>query len=67
MSWNASTVVTMCCLATGSVAPCQAEIFDSNPVVVIRVENPTGLEVPDLARAQQLASEIYMRAGISLR
>ena len=40
---------------------------DPDPVVVVRVENPHGLEAPALGGAQELATEIYERAGVSLR
>jgi hypothetical protein len=68
MSGNTSAFVAMCCLATaGSVTPCQVKGSDPNPVVAITVENPNGLEVPGLPRAQELATEIYNRAGVSLQ
>ena len=40
---------------------------DPDPVVVVRVENPLGLEAPFLNGAQELATEIYERVGVSLR
>ena len=40
---------------------------DPDPLVVVRVENPRSLEAPALAGAQELATEIYKRAGVSLR
>jgi hypothetical protein len=68
MSRNATVLVAICGLAAaGSVTPCRAEGSDPNPVVVVTVENPNGLEVPGLARAQELTREIYNRAGVSLR
>jgi hypothetical protein len=68
MSKNASVFVTICCLAaTGIVNPCQAENSDSDPVVVITVENPNALAAPELARGQELATKIYKEAGVSLR
>jgi hypothetical protein len=40
---------------------------DPDPIVAVRVENPHGLEVPALGGAQELATQIYERAGVSLR
>jgi len=40
---------------------------DPDPIVVVRVENPHGLEAPALSGAQELATGIYERAGVSLR
>jgi len=40
---------------------------DPDPVVVVRVENPHGFEAPALGGAQELATGIYERAGVSLR
>ena len=40
---------------------------DPDPIVVVRVENPHGLEAPALGGAQELATGIYERAGVSLR
>ena len=40
---------------------------DPDPIVVVRVENPHGFEAPALVGAQELATEIYERAGVSLR
>ena len=68
MSRNASGFVTMCCLAAiGRVAPCVAAGSDPDPIVMIKVENPNGLDTPGLDRAQQLATGIFERAGVALR
>jgi hypothetical protein len=40
---------------------------DPDPIVVVRVENPHGFEAPALGGAQELATGIYGRAGVSLR
>ena len=40
---------------------------DPDPIVVVRVENPHGFEAPALVGAQELATAIYERAGVSLR
>lgn len=59
---------TFCCLAAaGTGLPCEANEKDANPIVLVQVENPHGLEAPGLDRAQKLASEIYLRAGVFLR
>ena len=47
--------------------PWQANQTRPNPVVVVRVENPNGLEVPRLDRALELATETYDRAGVTVR
>ena len=68
MSRNASVFVTLCCLAAAdSMTPCLAQGSDPDPVIVITVENPSNLEVPALERAQELATGIFERAGVSLR
>jgi hypothetical protein len=40
---------------------------DGDPVVVIKLENPSGLVTPCLDRATVLATEIYQRARVTLR
>lgn len=65
---NASVCITVCCLAAaGSVSPYRVEASDQDPVVMVTVENPSGLEVPDLERALEQATGIYRRAGVTLR
>jgi hypothetical protein len=75
MARNTWALFTMCCLiAAGTVGPCEAgvsdpnpRIADPNPVILVQIQNPHGLEAPALDRAQALAREIYTRAGVSLR
>jgi hypothetical protein len=68
MQRNARGLFTMCCMiAAGGVFPCKADQSRPNPVVVVRVEHPNGLEVPRLDRALELATETYDRAGVTLR
>ena len=68
MSRNMWGLFTLCFLvAAGSARPCEAGAADPNPVVAIRVENPAGLVVQDLVRAQDVTSKIYQRAGVTLQ
>jgi hypothetical protein len=68
MARNTRALFTVCCLtAAGPALPCEANVGDADPIVMVRVENPQGLEAPGLDRAQELATEIYKRAGVSLR
>ena len=68
MSRNASGFITVCCLAAaGSVSPYRVEASDQDPVVLVTVENPNSLEVPDLERAREQATGIYKQAGVTLR
>lgn len=61
-------VMVICCfVAAWNAPPCSAATPDLNPVVVINVENPHALAVPELARAQELVTGIYERAGVTLR
>jgi hypothetical protein len=67
MSRNTWWLFTLCFLvAAGSTRPCEAAAVDPNPVVTIKVENPAGLVVQDLVLAQEIASKMYQRAGVTL-
>jgi len=58
----------MCFLvAAGTGQRCEAEAFEPNPIIAINVEDPNGLAGPGLVRAEELASEIYQQAGVTLR
>ena len=61
-----SWVVMTCCLVMGGVARGEAGQPDPNPVVLITVENPNNLAVPNLDRARELAVLTYERAGVAL-
>lgn len=39
---------------------------DTDPVVLVQLDNAAGMPQTDLVRAQALASEIYSRAGVNL-
>jgi hypothetical protein len=54
-------------LVAAEIGPCEAGAAEPNPIVAIRLENPNGLAAPSLVRAQELATEIYERAGVTLR
>ena len=53
------------CVAAGVGKGFAAEAAEPNPVVAIRVEGASGTAV-NLVRAQQLATEIYEQAGVTL-
>jgi hypothetical protein len=64
-SWG---LFTMCFLvAAGMGQHREAEAAEPNPIIDISVEDPSALAGSGLVRAQQLATEIYQRAGITLR
>jgi hypothetical protein len=67
MSRNTWRLFTLCFLVACSARPCEAGAVDPNPVVAIRVENPAGLVVQGLVGAQDLATKIYQRAGVTLQ
>lgn len=65
-SW--ALLLTITCLAMGRPArAAEAAEPDPNPLLVIRVENSTGWGGVNLSRAQQLAAEIYEKAGVTLQ
>ena len=68
MSRNSWALFTTCLLvATGIGQRREAEAFEPNPIIAINVEDPNGLAGPGLVRAEELASEIYQQAGVTLR
>jgi hypothetical protein len=68
MSRNSCGLLTICFLVTAGIGQrCEAEAAEPNPIIAIRVEDPNGLAGPGLVRAQELASDIYQRAGVTLR
>jgi hypothetical protein len=68
MSSNSWGVLAICFLvAAGNGQRCEAEASEPNPIIAIRVEDPNGLTDPGLVRAQALATDIYQRAGVTLR
>lgn len=68
MSRNSWALITICFLAAVANAPrAEAAAAEPNPVVAIRLENLSGLVVPDLVWAKELSAGIYQKAGITLR
>ena len=68
MSRNSWALFTTCLLvATGIGQRREAGAFEPNPIISINVEDPNGLAGPGLVRAEELASEIYQQAGVTLR
>jgi hypothetical protein len=68
MAGNTRALCMLCCLtAAGTALPCEAKVGDADPIVMVRLENPKGFAGPELARAQELATEIYRQAGVALR
>jgi hypothetical protein len=63
MSRNSWALLTITCLAGALPAATAAE---QNPLVVIRVENANGWGAVNLRRAQELATDIYGQAGVTL-
>jgi hypothetical protein len=64
-SWGLSTICFL--VAAGIGQRCEAEAAEPNPIIAIRVEDPNGLAGPALVRAEELATEIYREAGVTLR
>jgi hypothetical protein len=68
MSRNSWGLFTMCFLVAAGIGQRrEAEAFEPNPIIAINVEDPNGLAGPGLVRAEELASEIYQQAGVTLR
>ena len=68
MARNPWELLMICFLvATGARQRCEAGTADVNPVVVVRVEDPSGLAGPSLVRAQERATAVYQRAGVTLQ
>jgi hypothetical protein len=68
MSRNSWGLLTICFLvAAGIVHRCEAGAAEPNPIIAIRVEDPSALAGPGLVRAQELATDIYQQAGVTLR
>jgi hypothetical protein len=68
MSRNSWALFTTCFLVAAGIGQRrEAEAFEPNPIIAIRVEDPSGLAGPDLARAEELVSKIYQHAGVTLR
>lgn len=55
------------CVVAAMASSVKAEIGDENPVIAITIENPSGLIVSSLAQSQAAVSEIFDRAGITVR
>lgn len=66
MSRNSWVFFTTCLLVLGPLPDCEALQADSNPVVLINIQNPRGLET-NVAWTRELATETYERAGVILR
>ena len=66
MSRNACGLLTLLLLAGAGITPCNAAAADPNPVISIRIDIASTLDGVSLLRAQQLTSEIYERAGVTL-
>jgi hypothetical protein len=58
--------IIYCLFAAGGV-PCEADQSEPNPLVVVQIENPDAIPAPGLDRARELATEMYERAGVTLR
>lgn len=68
MSRNSWRLFWVCfVVAAGIGQRCEAQASDPDPIIVITVEDPNGLPGPGLVRAQALATDIYHRAGVTLR
>ena len=63
MSRNSWALLTITCLA---VAPPAATAAEPNPLVVIKVKNANGWGAVNLRRAQEIATDIYGQAGVTL-
>lgn len=63
-SWGLLTIGFM--VAAGMRQRCDAETSEPNPIIAVRVEDPNGLAGPGLVRAQELATQIYQEAGVTL-
>ena len=66
MSKHSCGLFTPCLLAVVAIAPRAAAAGEPNPVIAIRVENARGLDGVNLLKAQQITTEIYERAGVTL-
>jgi len=66
MSRNVCGLLTLCLLAVVGIAPRDATAGEPNPIIVIRIEIRNALAGVSLFRAQQLATEIYQQAGVTL-
>lgn len=66
MSGKSCGLFTLCLLAGVGIAARDAAAGEPNPVIAIRVENARGLDGVNLLKAQQLTTEIYERAGVTL-
>ena len=66
MSKHSCGLFTLFLLVGVVFAPRDAAAADPNPVISIRVEIASGLDGVNLLKAQQLTSEIYERAGVTL-
>lgn len=64
MSRNSWGLLTIGFLIAGQ--RCEAEPSEP-PIIAIRVEDPNGLSGPGIVRAQELATQIYEEAGVTLR
>ena len=66
MSRKSCGLFTLCLLAGVGIAPRDAAAGEPNPVIAIRVENANALDGVNLLKAQQLTTEIYEQAGVTL-
>lgn len=68
MSRNSWGLLTICFLvAAGNGQRREAEAAEADPIITIVVQDPNSLAGPGLVRAQELATKIYQRAGVTLR
>jgi len=65
MSRKSWALLTITCLAVGLGPPVTAAA-EPNPLLAIKVENVNGWNGVNLRRAQELATEIYEQAGVTL-
>jgi hypothetical protein len=66
MSRNSCGLFTLCLLAGAWIAPLEAQADDPDPIIEVRVEMSRALDGINLLRAQQLTTEIYEQAGVTL-
>jgi hypothetical protein len=68
MSRSSWRLLTICFLVAAGIGQSRgAEAAEPNPIIAIRVEDPSALAGPGFVRAQELATKIYQEAGVTLR
>jgi hypothetical protein len=68
MSRTSCGLFTICFLVAAGIGErCEAEAAEPIPIIAISVEDPNDLAGPGIVRAQELATQIYEEAGVTLR